>query len=186
MIEGNTQANVCITKDIIMTHKFGAYSKTWISSEHPRKQQIFQISLPSSCYFHLQKTLVISSSLSQFLLLFKASFQFWQAAELRLDTMWYKQESGGAIIAHKEPAGSRSQKLKVRDTVPCPAQSQLPCPRMGGRGCKPISYSFLGLGPSNQLQLHLHFCGGGKELGEIKCCWWNLLFGSQLEKYKLL
>lgn len=60
---------------------------------------------------------------------FKASFQFWQDDGLRLDTLWYKQESDRA---HKEPAWNRSQKLMVRNTaLPTPVPA---VPEDGGMG----------------------------------------------------
>lgn len=153
MIGGNTQTNVCITKDIIMTHKFGAYSKTWVSSDHPCKQQIFQISLPSSCSSHLQKTPFVSSSLSQFLFpLFKASFQLWQAAGLRLDTPWCKQEGDRSHYCPQrtsmeqvpEAPGKRRCALGTPTTAACAwgwAGGVLQAPL--------ISYGSLGLGPSH-------------------------------------
>lgn len=78
---------------------------------------------------------------------FKASFQFWQDDGLRLDTLWYKQESDRA---HKEPAWNRSQKLRVRNTaLPTPVPAVPEDGGMGGLQAPLISFRTLGLGPSH-------------------------------------
>lgn len=96
------------------------------------------------------KTPLISSSLSQFLFsLFKASFPFWQHSGLRLDTLWYKQESDRGHYCPQRT--SIAQVLEVHGKRPS-ALPTLPVPEDGGMGALQaplISYSSLGLGPSH-------------------------------------
>lgn len=197
MIGGNTQTNVCITKDIIMTHTFGPYSKTWVSSDHPCKQQIFQISLPSSCSSHLQKIPFVSSSLSQFLFpLFKASFQLWQAAGLRLATPWCKQESDRGHYCPQRTSTEQVPEAPGKTHCALGATAACAWGWAGGVLQAPlIPYSSLGLGPSHPAATAPHslvfnlncFTGRGKELGDTSFCWWNVLtIWQSIEKSKLL